>query len=55
MYCFICDEKVENDDLIKDEDGYEHGYDVQVCIKCSPKRIFTEQELDEFIYKINNE
>ena len=46
MYCQLCDEIVKEKDSLKDEGGWHWAYDVQICPKCSPKRMYSKEELE---------
>ena len=38
--------KLEEKDCLKDEEGWHWSYDVQICPSCSPKRVYTKEELE---------
>ena len=52
MYCAKCKERMELDELLKDTDGYNWPYDVQVCKKCRPKDKMTVEELELFLDRV---
>ena len=47
MYCQLCGEIVWEEDSLKDEEGWLWTYDVQICPECSPKRVYTKEELEK--------
>jgi len=47
MYCQLCRERVYEEDSLKDPEGWHWTWDVQICPECSPKRVYTKEELEK--------
>lgn len=49
MYCQKCDARLCDTVLLKDEEGYDWPYDLQLCADCRPADVMTKPALEAFL------